>query len=297
MFRRFIMCVVVLTLVVVTASAARADLLSYEGFSGYTVGDLDGQTHQGTGYAGNWSSTWSGAGTLSANGLTYSQGPTSLNTSGGAAVTYGASGGETAAKASFDTSASSAFYASGLVDGGKIGGSTVNNKTLFLSFLVMNNTGGIASTFGSLDLLNGSTSTFDFGQSWESTRYGFVSTFGATTSTVPVDLSVHLVVAQFDFSSTAGNDSVKVWVDPDMTKGPSQGGQVTPLTKSGDISFDSIRFRSGNYSTGLRPFTFDEIRLGTTWSDVGMVVPEPNTLILFASGLAALLAYAWRRRK
>ncbi len=40
---------------------------------------------------------------------------------------------------------------------------------------------------------------------------------------------------------------------------------------------------------------YDEIRLGTAWSDV--VVPEPSTVILLATGLISLLCYAWRKRK
>ena len=42
--------------------------------------------------------------------------------------------------------------------------------------------------------------------------------------------------------------------------------------------------------------TQGQIQLGLRFADA-LITPEPSTLILVATGLIALLAYAWRKRK
>ena len=73
--------------------------------------------------------------------------------------------------------------------------------------------------------------------------------------------------------------------------------QITGVTGLAGLSYDYLSITGVSYSNyGGEGCMFDEFRIGETWGDVVPTVPEPSTLVLLASGLIGLLAYAWRKR-
>ncbi len=116
---------------------------------------------------------------------------------------------------------------------------------------------------------------------------------GAPVNGGPLSLSVgdtKLVVFKMTINAGAA-DFGELFVNP--TIGQSTPG-VNPVAL-GDINvprlFTSLDFRTGNSGTD---FTFDELRIGSTYADV-TPTPEPTALLLLATG--AVLAGAGRRRR
>ena len=54
---------------------------------------------------------------------------------------------------------------------------------------------------------------------------------------------------------------------------------------------------SGNLPFGANGYQGDPTTLSATVDNFGIAVPEPSTLVLLATALLGLLAYAWRRRR
>lgn len=82
-----------------------------------------------------------------------------------------------------------------------------------------------------------------------------------------------------------GNDRFTLFVNPDISAGPQFGVEKLDL----DLGTAN---RITMYHTGS--FAFDEIRIGTTFSDVVTAVPEPSSALLVLA--VASLAY-WRRSR
>jgi len=118
-------------------------------------------------------------------------------------------------------------------------------------------------------------------------------------STVPfTDLAWAVMRVDFVGDATVGDDYY-LWLDPDPGVEPSTGsadvtilsGEANSVDSSG---IDFMRPFIGNESSG-RPFgvlAFDELRIGTTYSDMS-AVPEPSVALLGGLGLLGLL----RRRR
>jgi hypothetical protein len=117
------------------------------------------------------------------------------------------------------------------------------------------------------------------------TRYFGIAApgFGADTiSTIPVIAgTTYTIVGMLDFD----NDLLALWVNPD-------GGDTT-------ASYDvSMAYNGGNWSSALRfasgtEVTWDDVAVGTSFSDV--VVPEPSVSLL-AFGSAGLFVFRRRRK-
>lgn len=101
----------------------------------------------------------------------------------------------------------------------------------------------------------------------------------------------YLVLGQITFSDTAGQDRLKVWLDPPLTGSPG-----TPLFNVTGTWVDpgaNNSFYMNKYDSPDR--SVDEIRLGTTLADV-VPVPEPSSVALFAVGLGCG-SYGFSRRR
>jgi hypothetical protein len=93
----------------------------------------------------------------------------------------------------------------------------------------------------------------------------------------------------YRISQIAGTDTFHVWRDNvRLTSSPIDAGQgVWDMLYfvdgggafAGTCQYDYVRFTAGNYAP------------------VGESVPEPSSMLLLASAVAGLLAYAWRKRR
>lgn len=265
-----------------------AQLISSESFSGYTVGtQVTSDTPSPTvaGYTGNWTAVDFGTvhPTTTAGSLSY----------GGAG--YAATPGNNIAVPTYSgaIAAGNSGRMYRLLDSTTaVTSSTVG--TLYLSFLYQSGQQGGATVYQMLSLSHTDTSdpntafmaglTSNGGQTGNQYNFG-VNNANYTSTGVAANTGVHLFVAEFNLSATAGGDSVTVWLDPTLGTGDPTGG----ITVSGqDITFDRLAI-SDYASTGSvgNSGAWDNIRFGTTFDAV--TVPEPSTLALAGLGGLALL--------
>lgn len=83
----------------------------------------------------------------------------------------------------------------------------------------------------------------------------------------PIDTNVHLFVLKIEYK--AGDDSVTVWFDPDLSLPESEQGEFLVGTTSADFSFDVISMTPQEDT-----FFVDEIRFGTDFASVTPTLPE-----------------------
>jgi len=264
----------------ITVLSTRPDPMVYEPFAGYTNGSLIGQAYAGSGFAlpGAWSTSAGDVSVSDAGGLTYASGPLTLLTTGGKATTPAA--GFNAATASLDVSPAGPFGSQGLVDGGLIGGPSVNG-TLYYSFLARNASTSLDGTedFAGVQLYRNGAEVFAAGNNWDAWAY---STFGiggdgdllrpSDNGWKAMDNDIHLFVVKIQFAA-GGDDTVTVWMDPDLTQ--TEAGQPNTVyrrTVTGDASFNQVAVRSGS-SDNNNSWDFDEIRFAGTWGDVTPTAP------------------------
>lgn len=269
------------------AGVANATLISYESFSGYTVGtELTGQTAPAVaGYTGDWSDIDFGdqeAGVL-AGSLDYTGAGYPNEAGDRAGVPTNTTGGEITAANSGRTYR--LFDASLTVDGSTTG-------TRYLSFLFQSGQETGSTVYQMLHLQNGNgdgNRAFDIGITengdLDGNEYGFGVNnnygVGAAQDLGLADSNVHLFVVRFDLSAAAGSDSVTVWIDPTSETG---GTTVSGV----DLAWDRLALSDYDGNSA----NWDEIRWGTEFSDV--TVPEPGSMALI--GLGCLLISARRHK-
>lgn len=238
----------------------------YESFSG-TPGSSTGQTG-GTGFGG----AYTGAGNVVGQGLNYGN----LQTAGGAFTTAGNNSG--------------AF---------RLLGTPINTDTagpVYVSFLSAVGQGTVPDYAGLSFFSNGTNDEELFlGKPTGSGNYGFdVSGVagGVQTGSVAAATTPAFLVYRLNFTPTG--ETI------DFFANPTPGGTL-PATPSATFTIPqgsfadaltSLRLQSGNGAGGATPFSFDEIRIGSTYASVSPVVPEPGAL-----GLAAACAAAGLRRR
>lgn len=265
-------------------TAASAALLSQEGFSGYSLGQLPASTSPTVaGYTGNWTGVDFGnlkpaiaAGSLSYAGANYAAGLGNKVT-----VPFNNTGGEITANNSGRT------YR--LLDS-SLAVTDATAGTRYLSFLFQSGQETGATTYQTLGLYNADTAdgnrNFDIGLTNNGGQTGSQYDFGtdnAYTSTgIAADTSVHLMVVKFVLSATAASDAVTVWVDPVLGAGEPAGG--TTVTGK-DLTWDRLVFSDYDGNS----CAWDEIRWGTDFNSVTVqpvqpVLPAVPTFTLQPSG-------------
>jgi hypothetical protein len=251
--------------------AANPALLAHESFSGYTIGNLPGQVLRGSGLAsGAWVGTDSHAAIVSEKSLN------AITSSSGGRMTL--KGDDSAVWANLDLGGGGGFRRAGLLDSttGVVGGGSIDG-TLYLSFLIRALSNDRNNEYGGLQLARqvGDNSGLLIGNSpdaWAFSLYDPQSgnsvdlrQYGGLGGYVNMDNNAHLVVAKIRFRANS-EDDCQVWLDPDpMSSEEDQSSNVHTAKLSGDFSFDRFALRSG---APTRPFDFDEIRFGTTFSSV-----------------------------
>ncbi len=124
-----------------------------------------------------------------------------------------------------------------------------------------------------------------WGSDWESTT--------ATAGSYAADTEA-LIVGKLEFNVVDNvKERLQIWVNPTNVETSAQCS--TPITVDIEETTLNLVYIDDDYSSVGFPY-MDDVRIGTTWADVGPV-PEPSTLLLLATGLIGLLCYAWRRRK
>lgn len=121
------------------------------------------------------------------------------------------------------------------------------------------------------------------GQNW-----GILVGGNAASSVAKTEQSFLLVRLFYDAD---GLDSMSLWVNPTLVIGALGAADAVVTGLAGGGAFDRVRvFGSAGHSTD-----FDEIRIGTTLFDVG-VIPEPGSLALLAVASLAVLRRRGCRR-
>ena len=245
------------------APSAFAALAVYEPFNYTSAANLTTQ-NGGTGFSGAW--TGATTATINASGLSYS-----LSPAVGLAGTTAA--GTAVANSRTLTTALGA-----------------NATTTYFSFLIRPDNVNTArnAEFGVIGAANlwvgkSFSGTDNTHYILESGTAGSGTGLQATTTTASSGTTV-LLVLRADFAS--GNDTFKLYVNPTTSVEPGSAAATLTGIDLG-TSITSLQF-NGNLG-----FTFDELKVSTTYADV---VPEPGTWgSVFA--LAGIGCIAWLRNR
>jgi len=259
--KKNLVLVLVLVLIDVLGTAARADLICYEGFE-YSTGSLAGQ---GTSVDG-WSGAWSGgnynvqAGSLTMDGMPFAS-------VGGSAV--GTGNANRTFSTAIDTSQEGAYY---------------------ISFLLQRSGWAAgASEFAYAELLWNAKADWGVssGEAYNTTNIGSSVLVAGAGTTDPIFIVGKLLT---NTSGTPDQIFLKAYTSGDSIEfSETSDWTVIGGTEDGDGINTVLRLATG--TTVGYTAAYDEIRIGTEWSDV--VVPEPATGVLLAVGMISLL----KRRK
>lgn len=96
------------------------------------------------------------------------------------------------------------------------------------------------------------------------------------------------LVAKIEVNANSSEEAVTVWVNP-TDSSSSAAANLTSYSMQNETSISVMSISAQQFRGGV---SFDEMRLGTTWSDVA--VPEPATLGLLGAGV--FLATMIRKR-
>ncbi len=289
---------------------AATNLMAFEPFRCYTEGTLGGQNYAGTGFdSGSWTVASGNGLVTNTASLAYTSSYHALATEGGRAFTPAA--GHNTVRANMDTNTGGTFGA--YVDGGRIGGPNASG-TLYFSFLARNASGSLDGTddYAAFQLYDDGSEVLGIGNNWNAWAYSLFGLSGDVDLTnnaggfLSMDASAHLFVARIDYVS-GGDDTVTVWMDPDIAASEAGQGNLYRRTFTGNARFNRIALRSGSNNND-NSWDFDEIRFGTNWSNVtpagvAITVQPANvaqqcggstSVSVTANGLVAL-EYQWYR--
>jgi hypothetical protein len=267
------------------ASSAQAALIVSESFdyAGPTLADANG----GTGFPGAWSSSRTDS---IVAGLTDARSASAGGGSGGAVLV-------------------SVNTAGRVWDGTDYGD---NGDVIWFSMLMSTAAEGFDKTFTSRMMLfsNGPSmgSSNGFGFQLTTTGNLVAKIAGTSSSTVATytPAQANFVLGRYT-NSTAGNDSLDLWVNPSagaLTTFNATGvlADLGTVSSSVSVATANVTFtaNSGVYlradsNTPASYWTADELRIGTSFADVA-AVPEPSATAALA-GLAGLGFVLARRRR
>lgn len=258
-----ILALLSLNLFAATTLPTSAALIAYDNFTGYTAGQMVGQS-QGSG----WSNAWSGSTEFQ------------VTTTGG--LTHASSTG-TGGAANSGTSLADAFITASR----SFTTSLPATGDVYFGFL-MQQTG---TPQGAGISLSGGTSTelwagtWNNATQWQLARNIPTNQYGNITTGVNESTSTVFFVLKLEL--TSGNDTARLFVNP---------ANAAALTGAGNASYTYTNFATPTglslfrqNSTGDGNVSIDELRVGTAAADMFATIPEPSTALLCSLGLFALL--------
>ena len=88
----------------------------------------------------------------------------------------------------------------------------------------------------------------------------------------------YLVVVSYSFISGAGNDAVKLWINPDLSGNSEPSADLNITSGTDALDLGNIQFRQNPLSGNMN---IDGIRVATSWSQA----PLPVELSSFSASL------------
>lgn len=280
----------VMMVVLVAAGAASADLLAYEGFDGYSAGDLDGQATSSTvGFDGE---TWSISGdTSGVDGWAAETGGLSY---GSLVVNGGNAQGWRGTSYDDNTGAGAVLYSNSPLT------STTQSELYFSALINADNlqAANFLQVAWDHEIDDNKKRLFGFEIRGSNEVYalaGDVSDNGTVGGTVATGLTLASGTNLIVVRATDGPDSVELWLNPDLSNPGqanwSQSGMYALTVGDSEYGFDGFYLHEA--LNGSQSAQIDELRVGETFADV-TPIPEPATMALLGiGGLGVLL----RRRR
>ena len=260
------------------AESARASLIAYDQFAGYTDGQLAGQG-QGFGWGTN---VWGGN--------------THMQVSGAGGLTFagivGAGGGG-------DTNSGASEENDGVLNR-NLANPVTAPGTYYLRFLyqMSQNPHNAAVRLGDTDA-NSPEQAFGGAwnneYTWQLTKNDGGNWVSASTGITETDSVTHFVM-KLGLVSGLG-DTAELFVNPANAAALAGLGDASIQFSDDFDGIKNIAIVLTNQFNSLGDFSFDEIRLGTEASDMFGAVPEPSSLVLATGALVAFAVFLLRNRR
>lgn len=285
-------------------SPASAGMIAYEGFdyapdSGLWDGSGGLGQNGGYGWGASWTLTSGGTefGTNIAGSMSY----TGVSTSGNKELFWSGTGGTVNPQRMLSDTLGS--YGSTIWMGllwqdltDSTGGLSGYRETKLALFTGATESGGVSLRNGGETVDIGIPHTYNAGIVDEYSIYGGGGSqlpTGVATLRGTDPANTVFLLARFDLDGTSANDTLSLWVNPDVAAGEGSLGAAMATYNNGDLDgINAIRMQLGSLNgSGTNGQVYiDELRLGTTFANAVTGVPEPaiTSLVAVASGLMLL---------
>ncbi len=254
---------------------AHATPIASESFN-YPVGELNTQ-NGGTGFSNAWTAVVANSEVIDpGTPLSYSAGP--IDISGGNRTASFDGSVNSVASRTLSGNQTGDFYFSFLLQFN--GTADATNRFFLLGFNGRTTSNSTAESPGVGAAIN-NTGGDDFLIRQNIENGGGGSTSGG--GTMSANATYFMVGKLVKNIGTSRYDHIDLWINPSTDTEPAATMNATFTDGAALAStVTGIRFRTSSV-TGGNPYRFDELRIGTTWSDV-VVVPEPGSVALLCCG-------------
>jgi len=162
---------------------------------------------------------------------------------------------------------------------------TVNSDTIYYSFLItINDISGVTDSNGGYFAGFGASNTLLGNSLWTKQVNDTVFKFGAEVRTSATGVTwsdddynigeTYLVVGSYTFVNGTQNDVSQLWINPDLGLPTEPTATITDQwSASNDLSSISHFFFRRDSATETPDVDIDELRIGTSWTDVTPTIP------------------------